>query len=88
MFEYLLTEAAWVDTHRAELIQSVTSVMQIADEMLDRNIIKQEMYDRIRTNATTQDQMRELYRALSCTAAKSAFYTILHKLQPDTCESM
>ncbi|XP_028267020.1 NACHT, LRR and PYD domains-containing protein 12-like [Parambassis ranga] len=78
-------EAAWVDSHRAELIQSVTLVMQIADEMLDRNIIQQEMYDRIRANMTTQDQMRELYRALSCTAAKSAFYKILHNLQPDTC---
>ncbi|XP_068564288.1 NLR family CARD domain-containing protein 3-like [Cebidichthys violaceus] len=81
-------EADWVDNNRAKLIQDVNSVMPIADEMLQRNIMQKEMYDNIRAARTSQDQMRDLYRTLTCVKAKSAFYRILQQNQPEICETV
>ena len=81
-------EADWVDNNRAKLIQSVTLVMPIADEMVQRRIIHKETYANIKAAGTSQEQMRELFGALRCTSAKSAFLSILRKIQPEQCESM
>ncbi|XP_073350799.1 NACHT, LRR and PYD domains-containing protein 3-like isoform X1 [Pagrus major] len=80
-------EAAWVDDNRAQLIQSVSSVMVIADEMLQQKIIHNEMYAIIKAARTSQEQMREIYRALTSTKAKSAFFKILLKTQPEHCQT-
>lgn len=77
-----------MDNNRAKLIQSVTLVMLIADEMVQRNIIHKETYANIKVAGTSQEQMRELYGALTSVKAKSAFYRILHEIQPDIYESM
>ncbi|MEQ2277313.1 hypothetical protein XENORESO_000856, partial [Xenotaenia resolanae] len=79
-------DATWVDSNRAELIQSVTLVMPIADQMLKRRIIHKETYDQIWTTSKSQDQMRELFKALNSTTAKATFYRILRETQPKTCE--
>ncbi|XP_076608363.1 NACHT, LRR and PYD domains-containing protein 3-like [Chaetodon auriga] len=79
-------EAEWVDNNRAKLIQSVTSVINIADEMFQLRIIHNEMYANIKAARTSQEQMRELYRALTSVKAKSAFYTILQEIHPDICK--
>ncbi|XP_078140826.1 NACHT, LRR and PYD domains-containing protein 3-like isoform X2 [Centroberyx gerrardi] len=79
-------EADWVDENRAQLIQSVTSVMPIADELLQRRVIHYELYCNIKAIRTSQDQMRDLYKALTSTGAKSAFYRILQQIQPEICE--
>ncbi|XP_017297536.1 NLR family CARD domain-containing protein 3 isoform X2 [Kryptolebias marmoratus] len=76
-------EATWVDNNRAELIQSISSVMPIADLMLQRHIVHKEMYNNIKMTKTSQDQMREVYSALTSTKAKSAFYNILREIQPE-----
>ena len=80
-------EADWVDSNRAELIQSVTLVMPIADQMLQRGIIHKEKYNQIRTMSTSQDQMREVYSALTSTKAKSVFYRICSEIYPQIFES-
>nr|XP_046271083.1 NLR family CARD domain-containing protein 3-like isoform X2 [Scatophagus argus]XP_046271084.1 NLR family CARD domain-containing protein 3-like isoform X2 [Scatophagus argus]XP_046271085.1 NLR family CARD domain-containing protein 3-like isoform X2 [Scatophagus argus]XP_046271086.1 NLR family CARD domain-containing protein 3-like isoform X2 [Scatophagus argus] len=79
--------ANWVDNNRAKLIQSVTLVMVIADEMIQQKIIHNETYSKIKAAGTTQEQMRELYGVLTTTKAKSAFYRILKDIQPEICES-
>ncbi|XP_037544438.1 NLR family CARD domain-containing protein 3-like [Nematolebias whitei] len=76
-------KTTWVDNNRAELIQSISAVMPIADLMLERHVIHKEMYNNIRAARTSQDQMREVYSALTSTKAKFAFYNILREIQPD-----
>ncbi|KAM4531484.1 NACHT, LRR and PYD domains-containing protein 3-like isoform 2-T3 [Odontesthes bonariensis] len=80
-------KADWVDSNRAELIQSVTLVMPIADQMLQRRIIHKEKYNQIKTISTSQDQMREVYSALTCTQAKAGFYRIYREMHPQTFET-
>ncbi|XP_069566140.1 NLR family CARD domain-containing protein 3-like [Brachyistius frenatus] len=80
-------EAKWVGDNRAELIQSVTSVMPIADKMLQQQVIHKEMYSKIKNTLTSEDQMRHLYEAITCTKAKSAFFRILQEIQPATCQT-
>ncbi|XP_041812999.1 NACHT, LRR and PYD domains-containing protein 3-like isoform X2 [Chelmon rostratus] len=79
-------EAEWVDSNRAKLIQSITSVMDIADEMFQLRIIHNETYANIRAARTSQEQMRELYGALTSVKAKSAFRRILQEIHPDICQ--
>lgn len=81
-------EADWVDSNRSKLIQSVTLVMPIADEMRQQSMIHEETYNKIAAAATSQDKMRELYKALTTQEVKSAFYRSLQEIQPETCESM
>ncbi|KAM3597402.1 uncharacterized protein V6R79_004060 [Siganus canaliculatus] len=82
-----MEEADWVDSNRANLIQTITAVLPIADKMVEENIIHNETYNRIRAEKTSQDQMRELYHHLRTTTTKSAFYRILHNIQPSIFET-
>lgn len=80
------TEAEWVDNNRSKLIQNVVLVMPIADELLQRNVIRNEMYANIETCRTSHDQMRGLYKALTTVKAKCAFYKILKENHPELCD--
>ncbi|XP_023252915.1 protein NLRC3-like [Seriola lalandi dorsalis] len=80
-------EANWVDNNMAHLIQNVTSVMLIADRMRQQRFILEEMYANIRAAGTSMEQMRVLYGALRTTKAKSVLFTILHEIEPVTCET-
>ncbi|KAF4085297.1 hypothetical protein AMELA_G00115440 [Ameiurus melas] len=71
--------ADFVDKHRKTLIQSVTSVMEIADCLYSKNMISYEMYSNIKAKATPQDQMRELYTCLNSKRVKAEFYKILRE---------
>uniref|UniRef100_A0A4W5R7G2 non-specific serine/threonine protein kinase n=1 Tax=Hucho hucho TaxID=62062 RepID=A0A4W5R7G2_9TELE len=76
--------AEFMDRHRAELIQRVREVMPIADDLLRRGMIYPAVYSNIQTSKTSQDQMRELYKAVQSGGpeVKSAFYRILLKQEP------
>ncbi|XP_066518350.1 GTPase IMAP family member 8-like [Hoplias malabaricus] len=75
-----LTMAQFVDQHRENLIQRVSSVIEIADSLKSK-FLTSEMYNSITTARTTQDQMRFLYTALDSggARAKAEFYQILHR---------
>ncbi|XP_029015536.3 NLR family CARD domain-containing protein 3-like [Betta splendens] len=79
-------EAAWVDKNRAKLIQNVSCVMPIAEEMFQQEMIHKEVYEKIKAAGTPMDKMRELYSALTTTTTKSAFYNILHEMEPAACQ--
>lgn len=77
-----------MDNNRAKLIQNVTSVMQIADKMLQQHVIHKEMYANIEAASTSMEKMRVLYKTLTCCEAKSAFFRILQEVEPVIYESM
>ncbi|ROL48806.1 NACHT, LRR and PYD domains-containing protein 1a [Anabarilius grahami] len=70
--------------HRSELIQRVTRVMPIVDELLAQHMLNYQTYARIRRAPTNQEQMTELYKALDEGGydVKSAFYFALRKYEP------
>ncbi|KAI4872848.1 hypothetical protein NFI96_029960 [Prochilodus magdalenae] len=76
--------AEFVDGHRETLIQRVSSVMGIADRLRSKKMIDKEMYEEIRSEKTSQEQMRKLYDVLDSggTKVKAEFCKVLkEKLQ-------
>ncbi|XP_072550390.1 apoptosis-associated speck-like protein containing a CARD [Salminus brasiliensis] len=76
--------AKFVDSERAVLIQRVSLVMQLADELRSKNMLSEEAYSSIAANKTHQDRMRTLYMFLDDggSEVKSTFYTILKNYHP------
>lgn len=73
----------FVDAHEAKLIQRVSNIEPILDELKGK-IIQQEAYDKIRAQQTPQEKMRALYNGplKAGDAAKEAFYQSLKKHEP------
>ncbi|KAI4904947.1 hypothetical protein NFI96_023238, partial [Prochilodus magdalenae] len=82
----LTMEAAadFVDKQRKELIERVSSVMEIADCLRSKDMITAEMYSTIQTTTPSQEQMRTLYRFLESggAAVKVEFYKALKQKLP------
>ncbi|KAK7159703.1 hypothetical protein R3I94_005902 [Phoxinus phoxinus] len=77
-------EAKFVDDNFAKLIERVTSVMPIADELRSKDMLHGEKYDEIKAEKTNQEKMRKLFESLNCggDTVKKAFYYLLEKDQP------
>lgn len=80
MFVSILV-TGFVDKHRAHLIQRVSSVMEIADTLLTKEIISNEMYNAIKVANTTQEKMRTLHGFLDPKGrdVKAEFFKVLKK---------
>uniref|UniRef100_A0A3B4DK53 CARD domain-containing protein n=1 Tax=Pygocentrus nattereri TaxID=42514 RepID=A0A3B4DK53_PYGNA len=91
----------WVDIHfrfhpaavmnnRAALVQRVSLVLPLADELLSKRILYNEAYSRIQTQKTPQDKMRMLFSFVESggRAAKTAFYLALKRQQPYLMEEL
>ncbi|KAM9440547.1 NACHT, LRR and PYD domains-containing protein 1b allele 2-like [Clarias gariepinus] len=79
------TGANFMDHHREMLIQKVSSVVEIADCLKSKNMISDEMYNKINVpSLTSQQQMRDLYRVLNSggKAVKEEVYKILRNKMP------
>ncbi|KAM9745326.1 NACHT, LRR and PYD domains-containing protein 3-like [Menidia menidia] len=61
--------------------------MPIADCLLQKGIIHKEKYNQIKAEKTSQDQMREVYSALTYAKAKYEFYRVLQELEPQIIET-
>ncbi|KAJ8001442.1 hypothetical protein DPEC_G00169540 [Dallia pectoralis] len=69
----------FVDRFRADLIQRISTVNPLADDLLQQDMINSEEYSNICSPPTSQAQMRELYKALKTDTVKFAFYGILRE---------
>ncbi|XP_034729670.1 uncharacterized protein LOC117946004 isoform X2 [Etheostoma cragini] len=69
----------FVDKHRTKLIERVSNIGIILDELLEQDVLQQEMYDKIRLLPTCQEKMRELYSGplKAGGVCKDKFYNIL-----------
>lgn len=67
-----------------ELIKRVTNIAPILDELWDNGVIQQEVYDKIRTQPTSQEKMRDLFSGplRASEACKDIFYKILESNEP------
>ncbi|KAL6463251.1 hypothetical protein MHYP_G00276420 [Metynnis hypsauchen] len=80
----------FVDEHMATLIQRVSSVMEIADHLLSKKMISAEMYNDIKGEKISQDQMRILNAGLHSggAAVKEEFYEILKEKLPSLVDEL
>ncbi|XP_063286888.1 apoptosis-associated speck-like protein containing a CARD isoform X1 [Pelobates fuscus] len=71
----------FVDRRRAELISRMGLVDPVLDDLLSRKLLTDEHYSIVRSKATSQDKMRELYGFSRSWGVgdKDAFYQILRK---------
>lgn len=79
--------AKFVDNNRAKLIQSVTEVMAVTEEL--GNMVHPEAYSCVEAKATTQDKMRVLYNRTfrsGGVVVKAAFYDTLKNHHPELVE--
>ncbi|XP_076151038.1 uncharacterized protein LOC143134507 isoform X2 [Alosa pseudoharengus] len=84
-FNRRLPESACiVDCHRADLIGRITQVMPLADRLRSLGMLHVEAYEEIRAAKTSQEKMRELFKALDSGGdrVKSAFYCTLRDIHP------
>ncbi|KAL0201367.1 hypothetical protein M9458_004554, partial [Cirrhinus mrigala] len=74
----------FVDKHREQLIQRVSSVMAIADCLKRKNMISSEMYSKVHAAEPRQEKMRLLFNVLDSggAAVKSEFYRLLKENEP------
>ena len=73
-----------MDKHQLELIERVSNVAPILDELLDRKVISQNRYDKIGALPTSQEKMRAICSTClkAGTACKDVFYKILEENEP------
>ncbi|XP_042346596.1 uncharacterized protein LOC121946190 isoform X2 [Plectropomus leopardus] len=82
IFIPLSSDEHFVDKHRVQLIQRVSNIKGILDELLHENVIHDDSYVKIWALPTSQDMMRELFSgplASSGGQGKEIFYKILKK---------
>ncbi|XP_016110222.1 uncharacterized protein [Sinocyclocheilus grahami] len=72
-------EARFVDENYADLIQNVTPVMPIADELYNKGMIHAEKYAEIKAEKIDQEKMRKILESLKSDNFKTAFYYLLEK---------
>ncbi|XP_058239092.1 uncharacterized protein LOC131348292 [Hemibagrus wyckioides] len=84
------TGADFMDQYRAELIQRVSAVMEIADCLKSKKMISDEKYNRIHAESTSRDQMRLLYSSFDAggRVVKAEAYKVLKEKEPYLVEDL
>ncbi|XP_065118223.1 E3 ubiquitin-protein ligase TRIM47-like [Paramisgurnus dabryanus] len=78
------TESEFLDKHRDQLIQRVTSVMEIADCLMSKYMITGEMYKKVHSAEPRQEKMRIVFDVLESggSAVKAEFWRLLKEREP------
>ncbi|CAI5664407.1 unnamed protein product [Oreochromis niloticus] len=82
-------KAKFVDKNRAKLIQEVSEVLAIAEEL--GNLVHSEAYSKIEATPTSQEKMRVLFQRTLRSGgvkAKAAFFDALNNHHPDLVERL
>ncbi|KAK0131637.1 Apoptosis-associated speck-like protein containing a CARD [Merluccius polli] len=73
----------FVDRHCSSLVQRISLMEPILDQLLDQKVVSQEQYDTILTKEPQQNQVQELYSGAlrsSGTRGKDIFLSVLEKI--------
>ncbi|XP_073479390.1 NACHT, LRR and PYD domains-containing protein 3-like isoform X2 [Aquarana catesbeiana] len=83
-------EEPFVDQYRAELIQRITMVHPVLDNLLQEGLLTQEHYDTVKAYKTTQEKMRGLYQFSRGWSMpdKDIFYQALKASNPGVIERL
>ncbi|XP_034467744.1 apoptosis-associated speck-like protein containing a CARD isoform X2 [Hippoglossus hippoglossus] len=83
-------EKHFVDKHKLQLISRVSCIEPILDELLEKDVIQQEAYAKIRALLTSQEKMRELFSTSlrASETCRDIFYEILKKNEPYLVEDL
>lgn len=81
---FLSPDEHFVDKHHCALINGVNNVDQILDELLNKRVISQGGYEKLRSLPTAQEKIRELYCSglKGGKACKDIFFKSLEKNEP------
>lgn len=74
--------------HRKDIIQNLREPIQLADDLLEKNHIQNEMYNNIKYNATKQDKTRDIFGCLNSKAHYDGFYDWLKENESDMLEEL
>uniref|UniRef100_A0A3B3XRJ4 CARD domain-containing protein n=1 Tax=Poecilia mexicana TaxID=48701 RepID=A0A3B3XRJ4_9TELE len=76
-------EEHFVDKHRETLIQRVRNIGPVLDGLLQKKVLLEETYDRIRSLPTSESQLREIFSCLrAADDCKDIFLSILQEKEP------
>ncbi|XP_014880256.1 uncharacterized protein LOC106941677 isoform X3 [Poecilia latipinna] len=76
-------EEHFVDKHRETLIQRVRNIGPVLDGLLQKKVLLEETYDRIRSLLTSESQLREIFSCLrAADDCKDIFLSILQEKEP------
>lgn len=80
----------FVDERRSKLIQRVSNITPILDDLLQKDFIDEEVYADIRAHKTSQEKMRNLLSHIvkDGDTSKEAFYQVLRKHQKMLIENL
>lgn len=79
LFSSLSSDEHFVDKHRVDLINKVSNVSPILDELLANEVIGKEMSAEISKLPTSYAKIRQLFCCLSSRGSKDLFYELLKK---------
>ncbi|XP_075200051.1 uncharacterized protein LOC142302826 [Anomaloglossus baeobatrachus] len=84
------TNEHFVDRRRKELIDDISSVVEVLDDLKQHKLISNHAYDDILSRSSPRDQMREIYRYVGSwdTDDKDFFYQALEKHNPSTIKKL
>lgn len=73
----------FVDQHMTELIQKISHIDPLLDELFSQGVMHQEIYDQIRAESTPQRKVRALYNGplKASVKCKDIFYNLLVKYE-------
>ncbi|KAA0718659.1 NACHT, LRR and PYD domains-containing protein 3 [Triplophysa tibetana] len=86
----ILTESEFLNRHRDELIQRVSSVMVIADGLKSKNMIYREMYSKVHAAEPRQEKMRLLLEVIDSggNSVEAEFYRLLKETEPHVVDEL
>ncbi|MCI4389763.1 hypothetical protein PGIGA_G00102200 [Pangasianodon gigas] len=74
--------------HRPKIIQKTRTPICLADRLFEKELISDEMYNKIHKTKTEEEQMREIYKYINSTKHFDCMYDWLKENEPDVLEKL
>ncbi|KAM9435762.1 uncharacterized protein Hap1MRO34_001819 [Clarias gariepinus] len=78
----------FLENHMSEIIQKTRDPVGLADKLLEREVISNGLYGKIKEQKCREDQMREIYRSINSKPHYDCVYEWLKKDEPNMIEEL